>query len=95
MLSTVAPPLSDLLQNVETVTAYDLGQRGFLLKIGLNTVRAATRSRYMMTSPTFAKWRPRRETRGKVTSRLFARLEVSLPHATLRAVTLDNEKVGV
>ena len=25
-----------------------------------------------MTSPTFAKWRPRRETRGKVTSRLFA-----------------------
>ena len=26
----------------------------------------------MMTSPTFAKWRPRRETRGKVTSWLFA-----------------------
>ena len=25
-----------------------------------------------MTSPTFAKWHPRRETRGKVTSRLFA-----------------------
>ena len=26
----------------------------------------------LMTSPTFAKWRPRRETQGKVTSRLFA-----------------------
>ena len=36
------------------------------------TVRVTTRSGYMMTSPTFAKWRPRRETRGKVTSRLFA-----------------------
>ena len=36
------------------------------------TVWATTRSGYMMTSPTFAKWRPRRETRGKVTSRLFA-----------------------
>ena len=35
-------------------------------------VRATTRSGYMMTSPTFAKWRPRRETRGKVTSWLFA-----------------------
>ena len=35
-------------------------------------VRARTRSGYMMTSPTFAKWRPRRETRGKVTSWLFA-----------------------
>ena len=35
-------------------------------------IRATTRSGYMMTSPTFAKWRPRRETRGKVTSRLFA-----------------------
>ena len=38
----------------------------------LLTVRATTRSGYMMTSPTFAKWRPRRETRGKVTSWLFA-----------------------
>ena len=36
------------------------------------TVRATTRFGYMMTSPTFAKWRPRRETRGKVTSRPFA-----------------------
>ena len=36
------------------------------------SVRATTRSGYMMTSPTFAKWRPRRETRGKVTSWLFA-----------------------
>ena len=36
------------------------------------TVQATTRSGYVMTSPTFAKWRPRRETRGKVTSRLFA-----------------------
>ena len=35
-------------------------------------VRATARSGYMMTSPTFAKWRPRRETRGKVTSWLFA-----------------------
>ena len=65
----------------------------------LLTVRATTRSGYMMTSPTFAKWRPRRETRGKVTSWLFAapktRLEVSFPHTTLRAVTLDNEKSGV
>ena len=38
----------------------------------LTTVRATTRSRYMMPSPTFAKWRPCRETRGKVTSWLFA-----------------------
>ena len=37
-----------------------------------STVRATTRSRYMMPSPTFAKWRPCRETRGKVTSWLFA-----------------------
>ena len=37
-----------------------------------SAVRATTRSEYMMTSSTFAKWRPRRETRGKVTSRLFA-----------------------
>ena len=35
----------------------------------LSAVRATTRSEYMMT---FAKWRPRRVTRGKVTSRLFA-----------------------
>ena len=35
-------------------------------------VRATTRSGYIITSPTFAKWRPRRETRGKVTSWLFA-----------------------
>ena len=39
---------------------------------GGSAVRATTRSEYMMTSSTFAKWRPRRETRGKVTSRLFA-----------------------
>ena len=37
-----------------------------------SAVRATTRSEYMMTSSTFAKWRPRRETRGKVTYRLFA-----------------------
>ena len=42
------------------------------IKEVLLTVRATTRSGYMMTSPTFAKWHPRRETRGKVTSRLFA-----------------------
>ena len=60
-----------------------------------STVRATTRSGYMMTSPTFAKWRPRRETRGKVTSGSLLRLEVSFPHTTLRAVTLDNEKSGV
>ena len=36
------------------------------------SVRATTRSGYMMTSPTFAKWRSRLETRGKVTSWLFA-----------------------
>ena len=34
----------------------------------------------MMTSPTFAKWRPRRETRGKVTSRLFAAPRRVLDH---------------
>ena len=44
----------------------------FSLNSHLLTVRATTRSGYMMTSPTFAKWRPRRETRGKVTSWLFA-----------------------
>ena len=55
-----------------------------------------TRSGYMMTSPTFAKWRPRRETRGKVTSRLFAAPRSAfIPHTTLRAVTLDNGKSGV
>ena len=36
------------------------------------SVQATTRSGYMMTSPTFAKWRPRRETWGKVTSGFFA-----------------------
>ena len=36
------------------------------------TVRATTRSGYMMTSPSLAKWRPRRGTRGKVTSWPFA-----------------------
>ena len=40
--------------------------------IDARTVRATTRSGYMMTSSTFAKWRPRRETRGKVSSWLFA-----------------------
>ena len=58
-------------------------------------VRATTRSGYVMTSPTFAKWRPRRETRGKVTAGFLLRLEVSFPHTSLRAVTLDNEKSGV
>ena len=46
--------------------------QNFSLNSHLLTVRATTRSGYMMTSPTFAKWRPRRETRGKVTSWLFA-----------------------
>ena len=36
------------------------------------TNKFRSRSKYMMTSPKFAKWRPRRETGGKVTSRLFA-----------------------
>ena len=46
------------------------------------TVRATTRSGYMMTSPT------------SLPGSLL-RLEVSFPHTTLKAVTLDNEKSGV
>ena len=90
------PTLTGPFPNGQANAGPDWAQKKLCIIVPNRPVRATTRSGgYMMTSPTFAKWRPRRETRGKVTSWLFAAPRSVLSHTTLRAVTLDNEKSGV
>ena len=86
------PTLTGPFPNGQANADPDWAQKKLCIIAPNRPVRATTRSGgYMMTSPTFAKWRHAEKHEGRSLPGSLLCLECT----TLRAVTLDNEKSGV